>query len=747
MSSVGLVAWIGGPEWLPGLGLRDYPFWPLNAVASACLAIAIAVRAQGDRGLAVLWTVPAAIIAVEAALEYATGHDLGIDRLLFERAVTAAAVPVPGRPDLLPTASLALLALALGASIGERRWSDSVVLLLASVVLGLTVLSLALLVLRPDVAHETVRLASSLPAGLVSLMLVLALISEGAERRRQDRAALLPFEQRVVTLMLPLVVIVPVVLFPAAIRLAEAHVAPQMVVEAAASALNLLVVIAVLAVGLRLLRGEREALYASERRLALAIEAHNVGVFDWDVKKNRISWSRGAEQRLGLAPGAVSSFATWARHVHPDDARALLADVAGAHEGNGRLAFRYRFTRHDGEMRQIEGSAQLLYDEHGALDSAIGVSVDVTDRERDKAQLQSIVETVPEAMVVIDAAGAIRRFSNAAQQMFGWTEAEMIGRNVSSLMPDDDVIVHDGHLRRYIAGGAPRAIGRSRQLVARKKNGTSFPIELNVGESWAAGERLFTGFIQDISERISATQRFEELRAEFAHADRSTAMGEIAVGLAHELNQPLAAAANYLSVAEITARGACDQASAAMGDARREILRAGNIIRRLRDFLAKNEVDGRLHRLAEIVEDATALALVGRDRARISVLTAIADDVEVFADRVQVQQVLVNLLRNAAEVLPGDRDGHIYVRSRPAARGMVEVLVRDDGPGLPPEVVARLYEPFVSTKRGRGMGVGLSICRRIVEAHGGSLDASNEPEGGACLRFTLPGRDFDLEPS
>jgi two-component system sensor kinase FixL len=230
----------------------------------------------------------------------------------------------------------------------------------------------------------------------------------------------------------------------------------------------------------------------------------------------------------------------------------------------------------------------------------------------------------------------------------------------------------------------------------------------------------------------------------------------MAAGLAHELNQPLGAAANFLAAAEaLLGRGAEDAASApdldggceAVAEAARQVLRVGEIVRRLRNFVAHGDTDMRVEEVGPVVADActTALPPSAPDGAavRLRVQTA-ADAGSAFMDRVQVQQVVINLVRNAAQALRGDPErsaagagGEVVVSVRRAADGGCEVAVADSGPGIAPEVRDRLFEPFATTKRD-GMGVGLAICRAIVEAHGGRLWAEPNPGGGAVFRFVLP---------
>ncbi|MBO9706793.1 MAG: PAS domain S-box protein [Caulobacter sp.] len=356
--------------------------------------------------------------------------------------------------------------------------------------------------------------------------------------------------------------------------------------------------------------------------------------------------------------------------------------------------------------------------------------------------LQSILDSAPDAVIVIDPQGLMTSFSPAAERLFGWTAREAIGQNVSLLMPEPDQAGHDGYLAGYARTGEKRIIGTGRVVTGRRKDGSTFPMELAVGET--RGSRPFyTGFIRDLTERQQTEARLRDLQNELVHVSRLTAMGEMASTLAHELNQPLSAIANLLTGSrrlldkgrledQQKVRDAVDRASA-------QALRAGDVIHRMREFVRRGASERAPESLSKVVEDAVALALIGAREQVVAKLRLDPAADAVFADRVQIQQVLVNLIRNGVDAMEDSPRRELTISSRRLDDGGAEVSVADTGAGIDEDFRDRLFQPFMTTKA-EGMGVGLSISLSIIEAHGGRIWADANSGGGTIFHFTLPAR-------
>lgn len=353
----------------------------------------------------------------------------------------------------------------------------------------------------------------------------------------------------------------------------------------------------------------------------------------------------------------------------------------------------------------------------------------------DQARLAAIVESSDDAIVAKDLHGMVLAWNRAAERLFGYTAAEMIGHPITVIFPNDRMTEEAGILEK---------VGRGERIEhyiteRRRKDGqiirvsvTISPLRDDAGKIVGASK-----IVRDLTESDAHEQRIRELRAELVHVQRLSEMGQFISALVHEVNQPLTAISNYI--------GACRRLAAAGNQAGFELAldriegqtqRTRDVVQRIRDFVSKRQVALRPENLSRVVDEAIALARVSAPDEGLKLSVSIAPDALVYVDRIQVQQVLFNLLRNGIEAMQGLTSREIVVKASPDAAGMIEVSVADSGPGLSPVVRDKLFQPFVTTKA-EGMGMGLSVCRTIVEAHSGRMWADPDGSGGAVFRFTL----------
>ena len=486
-----------------------------------------------------------------------------------------------------------------------------------------------------------------------------------------------------------------------------------------------------------------------DEHLWLGIDGSGIGTWDLDLSTRKLIWSAAARGLLGVSDDQPVSYEFFLSLLEPQDReRAELAVKQSVETGcNLDIQYRVRGTRDRSHWVRTRGSVVRSHD--GTPRHLSGIILDIDDQKQveealrtREGHLRSILETIPDAMIVIDGRGIMQFFSSAAERQFGYTEQEAIGQNVSVLMPNPDRRRHDGYLARYQSTGERHIIGIGRIVTGQRKDGTTFPMHLSIGEMESSGQPYFTGFVRDLTEYQQTQARLQELQSEIAHVSRLSAMGEMASALAHELNQPLAAISNYMKGSRRLLASSEDPNAAkiasAMDRAAEQALRAGQIIRRLRDFVARGESEKRVESLSKLIEEAGALGLTGAREQGILLRFNLDPDCDlVLVDRVQIQQVLVNLFRNALEAMADTARRELVVENARAAEDMIEVEVSDTGHGFSDDVRTKLFQTFFTTKE-TGMGVGLSISRTIVEAHGGRMSVESNPSGGATFRFTLP---------
>ncbi|MDE5446256.1 PAS domain S-box protein [Bradyrhizobium hipponense] len=491
---------------------------------------------------------------------------------------------------------------------------------------------------------------------------------------------------------------------------------------------------------------------ARDEHFRFRIEGFGVGTWDLDLRTRELEWSATARMLLGIEGDQPASYELLLSRLGPAERERVESAIKHVVERGGGFDVSFRVVNASGVWSWIRGRAGLIRDEAGTARHLSGIFLDVNEEKQveealrtRETHLQSILQTIPDAMIVIDGRGIIQLFSTAAERLFGWPEHEAIGQNVSIMMPEPDRSRHDSYIARYRTTGDPHIIGIGRIVTGKRRDGTTFPMHLAIGEMQSGGEPYFTGFIRDLTEHQQTQARLQELQSELVHVSRLTAMGEMASALAHELNQPLAAISNYMKGSRRLLAGSSDPNTAkiesALDRAAEQALRAGQIIRRLRDFVSRGESEKRVESLSKLIEEAGALGLAGARDQNVQLRFSLNPNADlVLADRVQIQQVLVNLFRNALEAMAQSPRRELILTNMPVADDMIEVEVSDTGSGFQDDVIPNLFQTFFTTKD-TGMGVGLSISRSIIEAHGGRMWAESNASGGATFRFTLPAAD------
>lgn len=486
-----------------------------------------------------------------------------------------------------------------------------------------------------------------------------------------------------------------------------------------------------------------------DERFRLGIEGCGVGIWDLDTLTHGLLWSKTTRVLFGVPKDLPLTYDLFLSLLEPQDRERTDQAVKRSVETGCTFDLQYRIDRGSQSHQWVRAFGSIVRDENGAPRYISGLVIDIDERKQVEEALRireshfrSILETIPDAMIVIDGNGIMQFFSRAAERQFGYSEREAIGSNVSMLMPNPDREHHDGYLARYASTGERHIIGIGRIVTGQRKDGTTFPIHLAVGEMQSGGEPYFTGFVRDLTEQQQTQARLQELQSELVHVSRLSAMGEMASALAHELNQPLAAISNYMKGSRRLLADNPDpnrpKIENALDRAAEQALRAGQIIRRLRYFVSRGESEKRVESLSKLIEEAGALGLSGAREQGVQIRFNLnpAHDL-VLVDRVQIQQVLVNLFRNALDAMAHSPQRELIATNAKVADDMIEVAIFDTGPGIPDDVMPNLFQTFFTTKE-TGMGVGLSISRSIVEAHGGRMWAESNRSGGATFRFTLP---------
>jgi len=477
-----------------------------------------------------------------------------------------------------------------------------------------------------------------------------------------------------------------------------------------------------------------------QRISALEAEAAGLGLaqvltrsFPGEIR----SWSRGMERLYGFTAAEAIGQNTHKllRTEFPQSQQAIDRDLLEREEWTGEL----RHRRRDGKDIVVVSHQSL---QRGLVDPLVTeVNSDITGEWRGREArlyLASIVESSDDAIIGKTLDGMVTSWNQGAEAMFGYALEEMIGQPITLLHPADRLHEEAMILARLRAGERIQHYETERL----HKNGTLLAVTLTISPILSASGEIIgaSKIVRDITSERRSQSRIQELQSELVHVARLSTLGQMASAIAHELNQPLTAVGNYAGALErMLASGNVNHERVAqiVHRIRQQTTRAGDVIRRLRDHVAKRSTRRRQEPVNDVVEEAVELGLVGT--AHQGMTTRFEWDESVgsaLLDRVQIGQVIINLVRNAVEAMENSARRELTVATH-AAEGAVRIEVGDTGPGIAPEVAERLFQPFVTSKA-TGLGLGLSICREIAQAHDGDLSAVTNATGGTTFTLRLP---------
>ena len=492
-------------------------------------------------------------------------------------------------------------------------------------------------------------------------------------------------------------------------------------------------------IALKLKTSEAE-LDESTARLSLAGCAAKFGMWIWDVPRDELKIADDARALFGYLPGDELNFENFRSAIHPDDREAVLQEIEKSLETGADCQAEYRVALPDGRMRWLEGHGRVEYGSDGKPARMRGVAIDITQRKQAEEEFRVAVEASPIGMVIVNDKGQIVLVNPETEKLFGYGREELLEQPVEMLVPEQQRGAHPRHRSAFSHAPIARRMGAGRELFGRRKDGSTFPIEVGLSPMDTATGRLVLALITDISIRKEAELEAQRHRAELTHLGRVALMGEMSASLAHELNQPLAA---IVSNAEAGQRfidgGDVDLAELRelLGDIGSDGHRASEVLRGVRGMVKKADTIRQRINLNDIVLNVVQLVQADAVLRGCELKTSLAPSLpEVEGDPTQLRQVLLNLVINAFDAMqdtPIDRRT-VELATKRNGNNTIQATVRDHGSGIADR--ARVFEPFFTTKS-KGLGMGLAIVRSIVESHGGVIEAENAEGGGARFHFTV----------
>ncbi|WP_298832332.1 PAS domain S-box protein [uncultured Piscinibacter sp.] len=481
----------------------------------------------------------------------------------------------------------------------------------------------------------------------------------------------------------------------------------------------------------------------TEGRMALVANSVDMGMWEWDLGRNQMWMSEGGRVQFGIAASEPLDLQVLLGAIDAQDRDAVARAVDEAVKSRSSFRLNFRVTRPDGRRRWIAWESGVSADGVDGGRVLRGVSRDITQAVRDERRFRLVVDDFPNSVFIADKAGRILLANLPAEEVFGYSLEEFKHLGIDDLLPERFRSNHVLLRQKYFERPIRRRIGPELDIFGRRKDGSEFPVEVwTIPIDSEDGDQVLVT-ITDLTERRRQEREAMEQRNTVAHLSRVAVVGELSSSLAHELNQPLAAIlSNAQAALRFLEKGSADlvEVREILGDIVDDDRRAGEVIRRMRAMLAKSEVQYQKLDMNAVTTEVARL--VQRDlsirQVRLSV-HCMPDLPAAKGDRVQMQQVLLNLFLNACDAMEHldskDRVVDVSIALRDA--DSIEVRVADQGDGVPPERMAMIFEPFQTTKS-NGLGVGLSVCRSILNAHGGAIWAVNNESRGATFCFSVP---------
>ena len=496
----------------------------------------------------------------------------------------------------------------------------------------------------------------------------------------------------------------------------------------------------------RQLQASEADLRETEQRMELAASAAKLGMWMWDIARNEIWITDKGRALFGFAPSEKLDFDRFRSALHPEDREFVHQAVENSLRTGAEYETEYRVLLPDGQLRWISGRGQVEFNGDGKPARMRGASLDITRRKQAEEQFRLVVEAAPNAMIMVNPEGRITLVNTQAEAVFGYAREELVGHPIEMLVPERFRSHHMGYRHGYSSDARARPMGAGRELFGRRKDGSEVPIEIGLNPIQTSEGLFGLASIIDITERKQAELEAARQRNELAHLSRVTMLGELSGSLAHELNLPLSAILfNAQAAQRLLAHGDADLAELQeiLSEIVSEDKRAGEVIRRLRLWLKKGEVQQHSLSINKVVQDVLKLIRSDLVNQNVTADVELARNLPtVIGDPVQLQQVLVNLVVNACDAMtncttPERRLLILTGIDNRNGSSAVTVSVTDPGSSIPEEKMEQIFEPFFTTKA-KGMGLGLSVCRTIIAAHRGKLWATNNADCGATFHFSLP---------